>query len=75
MNKIGQILLFSNMVVMVLLVIVIALQNKGGGLSMVFGGGGVVQTRVGAEKWLFYSTIVLGILFAGLSIAYLLIGK
>lgn len=73
MNNLGQILLFINMVVMVLLIIAIALQNKGAGLSSVFGGGGVAATRRGAEKWLFYSTIVLGILFAGLSVAYILL--
>jgi preprotein translocase subunit SecG len=42
----------------------------------VFGGGGnIVQTRRGAEKWLFYATIVAGILFVGLSITTLLLSK
>jgi len=75
MKNIEQILLFINMVVMVLLVISIALQNKGAGLSSVFGGGGVASTRRGVEKWLFYATITLGILFAGLSVTHLLLTK
>ena len=75
MKNLPQILLFANMVVMVLLIIAIAMQNKSAGLSTVFGGGGVTATRRGVEKWLFYNTIALGILFAGLSIAYLLLSK
>jgi protein translocase SecG subunit len=54
---------------MLLLIVVISLQNKSSGLSNVFGGGGnIVQTRRGFEKWLFYATIVLGILFMGINI-------
>jgi protein translocase SecG subunit len=75
MKNLSQILIFLNMVVMVLLIIVVALQNKSSGLSTVFGGSGVVQTRRGFEKWLFYVTIVLGVLFAGLSVANILIAK
>jgi protein translocase SecG subunit len=63
------------MVVMVLLIISVALQNKSAGLSNVFGGAGVVTTRRGSEKWLFYTTIVLGVLFVGLSIAVILLSK
>jgi len=59
---------------MVLLIIVISLQNKSAGLSNVFGSSGnIVQTRRGFEKWLFYATTILGILFVGLSITLLLI--
>lgn len=72
--KTQQILQLANIAVMVLLIIVISLQNKSSGLSNVFGGGGnIVQTRRGFEKWLFYATIVLGILFVGLSISFLFI--
>jgi len=56
---------------MVLLIVIIALQNKSSGLSSVFGGGNIVQTRRGFEKWLFYATIVLGILFIAINIAFL----
>ena len=75
MKNLAQILLFANMVVMVLLIISVALQNKSAGLSTVFGGGGVTTTRRGVEKWLFYTTIVLGILFAGLSVTYIFLTK
>jgi protein translocase SecG subunit len=63
---------FLNIVVMIALIVVVALQNKSSGLSNVFGGAGnIVQTRRGFEKWLFYATIVLGILFILINIAFL----
>lgn len=76
MNKIGQIITIANMVVMVLLIVMITLQSRSSGLSTVFGGAGsIVQTRRGFEKWLFYTTIVCGVLFVGLSITALIINK
>lgn len=76
MKNLPQIIIIANMVVMVFLIIVVALQNKSSGLSNVFGGGGnVVQTRRGADKWLFYATIVLAVLFVGLSITSLVLSK
>jgi len=69
-----QILQFANILVMVILIIVVSLQNKSSGLSNVFGGAGnIVSTRRGFEKWLFYATIILGILFVGINIAFLFI--
>lgn len=66
------ILKFFDIIVMVLLVVVITLQNKSSGLSNVFGGAGnIVQTRRGFEKWLFYATIILGIIFVILNISFL----
>ncbi|MEK7097577.1 MAG: preprotein translocase subunit SecG [Patescibacteria group bacterium] len=51
-------------IVAILLMLSILLQNRGAGLSGVFGGGdGVFRTKRGVEKTLFYSTIVLAILF------------
>jgi protein translocase SecG subunit len=68
------ILTFLDIIIMVLLIIVIALQNKSAGLSNVFGGAGnIVQTRRGFEKWLFYATIILGIIFVSVNIALLLL--
>jgi len=68
----GPIFKFLNIIVMLILILVIALQNKSSGLSNVFGGAGnIVQTRRGFEKWLFYATIILGVLFIGLNIAFL----
>jgi protein translocase SecG subunit len=72
--KTQQILQLLNITVMVLLIIVIALQNKSSGLSNVFGGAGnIVATRRGFEKWLFYATIILGILFVGISASLLFV--
>ena len=68
------ILKFVNILVMILLIIVISLQNKSSGLSNVFGGAGnIVQTRRGFEKWLFYATIVLGILFVVINVSFLFV--
>ena len=75
MKNLAYILTIVDMVVMVLLIITVALQNKSSGLSNVFGGGGVVTTRRGADKWLFYTTIILGILFAGISLTIILLSK
>lgn len=76
MKNLPYILTIIDMVIMVVLVITIALQNKSAGLSNVFGGGGgVVSTRRGSEKYLFYATAVLGVIFAGLSLAIVLLSK
>lgn len=74
--NLNYILTIVNMVVMVLLIVMISVQNKSAGLSNVFGGGGnIIQTRRGVEKWLFYATIVTGIVFVGLSITSILLDK
>ena len=65
---------FLNIVVMILLIIIVSLQNKSSGLSNVFGGAGnIVATRRGFEKWLFYATIVLGIIFVAINVGFLFI--
>lgn len=67
-----NVLQFINILVAVLLIIVITLQSKSSGLSNVFGGSGnIVATRRGFEKWLFYATIVLGIIFVAINISFL----
>ena len=72
MNNLSQILKLLDILVMVALVLVISLQNKSSGLSTVFGGAGnIVQTRRGFEKWLFYATIILGIVFVAINISFL----
>lgn len=76
MKNIASIPTIIDMVVMLPLIISVALQNKSSGLSNVFGGGGgVVSTRRGSDKYLFYATIILGILFAGISLAVVLLSK
>lgn len=57
-----------------LLIIVILLQQRGGGLSSAFGGSAVeYSTKRGVEKVVFYATIVLAVLFLGISTARLLL--
>jgi preprotein translocase subunit SecG len=75
MRNLEHILTIIDMVVMVLLIITVSLQNKSSGLSNIFGGGGVITTRRGSDKWLFYATIVLGVLFAGLSLTIVLLNR
>ncbi len=75
MKQLPQILSLVNMGVMVVLIIFIALQNKSSGLSNIFGGQGVVQTRRGFEKWLFFGTIALSVIFAGLSLTSVFLSK
>lgn len=53
----------------ILLIISILLQHRGTSLGGAFGGeGNVYRSRRGAEKFLFYLTIVLAIIFVGLAI-------
>jgi len=75
MKNLSYILTIIDMVVMVALIISVTLQNKSAGLSNIFGGGGVVTTRRGSEKYLFFATIVLGVIFTGLSLTIVLLGK
>lgn len=61
-------------VIALLLMTSILLQNRGTGLSGVFGGAsGVYRTKRGVEKGLFVTTIVLAVLFFGLSVYRLFI--
>ena len=56
-------------VICVLLGISILLQNRGTGLSGVLGGGGeVYRTKRGVERSLFILTIILAVLFLGISL-------
>lgn len=58
----------------ILLIIVILIQQKGAGLGSTFGGElAFYRTKRGAEKLLFYTTIVLAVLFVLLSIIGLII--
>lgn len=64
-----NILNISQIVIAVLLVISVLLQNRGTSLGGVFGGeGNVYRSRRGAEKFLYNSTIVLGVVFVVLAI-------
>lgn len=70
-----KILLIVQAVVSVLLVIVILMQNKGEGLGVVGGDfGGSYHTKRGFEKFLTRSTVILAVLFIGISLAIVKIG-
>jgi preprotein translocase subunit SecG len=57
-------------VVAVAIILVTLLQVKGGGIGGIFGQADTVyRTKRGLEKWLFYATIVLVVLFVILAIA------
>lgn len=58
----------------VLLILVIILQQKGSGLGSAFGGDlGFYRTKRGAEKLLFYATIVLSVVFISASLVGLVL--
>jgi len=53
----------------VLLVAAILIQSRGAGLGGIFGGeGGVYRTKRGAEKIIFIATIVLAVIFLGITV-------
>ena len=54
----------------ILLIIVILLQQRGSSLSSAFGGtSAAYRSRRGIEKFLYYATIVVAVVFAGASLA------
>ena len=57
------------------LITAIILQAKGQGLGGAFGGSGNFHTKRGAERALFITTIVLGIIFVLLSLLNLTINR
>jgi len=62
-------------IIAILLIVSILLQNRESGLSGVFGGGGTVfRTKRGLEKILFIATIVLVVIFIGISLLSLVFG-
>lgn len=57
-----------------LLVVVVILQQRGSEAGIAFGGGGEsFRSKRGLEKFLFYATIVLAVLFAANSILTLVL--
>lgn len=67
-------LTIAQVAVSALLVVSILLQQQGVGLGAAFGGdGNSFRTKRGLEKGLFYATIVLTVLFLGLSLATLIV--
>ena len=69
-----NILKITEVIISILLIAVILIQERGTGLGGVFGGeGNVYRSRRGIEKILFNFTIILGVLFAGIGIALILL--
>lgn len=61
-------------VISVVLVLVILLQVKGGGIGGIFGQADTVyRTKRGVEKWLFWATIILAVVFVIISVVTLLV--
>jgi preprotein translocase subunit SecG len=69
-----QILIIAQIIVSVVLIALILLQQRGTALGSVFGGeGGYYGTRRGAEKNIFWATVVFGaafILLAALNLIF-----
>ena len=67
-------LTYAQIAISALLIVGVLLQQRGGGLSSAFGGSSMeYSTKRGAEKVVFYATIVLAVLFLAISMARLLI--
>lgn len=63
-------LIIGQIITSVLLSASILLQNRGAGLGSTFGGDfGGYYTKRGFEKFLYWATVVLGVLFVGIAIA------
>ena len=74
MKVMKDILLYIQIGLAILLMIAILLQHRGTSLGGAFGGeGAVYRSRRGAEKFLFYLTIIVALLFVILAIVNLLV--
>lgn len=61
-------------IVSILLIITILLQQRGSGLGAAFGGeGNVYMAKRGAEKIIFWASIVLAVLFMALGVVRILL--
>ncbi len=69
MCRMKPVISLIQIIVGILLIVVIIIQQKGSGLGSAFGADlGFYRTKRGAEKLLFYATIVLSVLFIILSL-------
>lgn len=70
----NQILFYAQIIVSIALIVLIAIQQKGAALGAGFGGGGeVYSTKRGAQKKIYYATIVLATIFLVLGVLNILI--
>ena len=66
----GNYLNLAQLLISVILIVVVVLQSRGGDIGAAFGAGGggsSFRTRRGLEKTLFQLTIVLAVIFVGIS--------
>ena len=78
MNAIAHILPWIQVVISILLIITILLQQSGAGLGGALGGGdgsANYHTKRGFEKFLFYLTIIIAVLFVASALAAVLVPK
>jgi len=67
-------LLYAQIIVSIILIVLIALQQRGTALGASFGGGGeVYSAKRGAQKKIYYATIVVATIFLALGIINVLI--
>lgn len=65
---------YFQVVVSILLIMAVIVQNRSSGLGSTFGGSGVIHVKKrGAEKVLFYITIVLAVLFVATSLVFIFV--
>lgn len=70
----NSILFYSQLVVSIALIVLIAIQQKGAALGAGFGGGGeVYSAKRGAQKKIYYATIVLATIFLVLGVLNIII--
>lgn len=64
------------LVLSLMLISAVLLQQRGVGLSATFGGeGNIYRTKRGIEKALFLGTIILSVLFFGISLATFIVAR
>jgi len=64
-----QLLTYSQIILALLLTAAVLVQQKGSGLSSSLGGSGIeYSTKRGTDKFFFYATIVLAVLFLTVSV-------
>ena len=70
----NQILFYSQIAVSIILIVLIAIQQRGTALGAGFGGGGeVYSTKRGAQKKIYYATVVAVAIFLILGVLNVLI--
>lgn len=70
----NTILFYTQIVVSIVLIALIAIQQRGAALGAGFGGGGeVYSTKRGAQKKIYYATIVAATIFLALGVLNILI--